>query len=138
MPTVLVTGANRGLGLEFVKQYSRANWEVIATCRDPGSASEVSALAESASSIELYPLEVTDAEGVLNLAATLSGRSIDLLLLNAGVMGASSTTLGELDQANFLHSMNVNTVAPALNGAVSVGEMWHFTQKVSTLVPRLR
>jgi NAD(P)-dependent dehydrogenase (short-subunit alcohol dehydrogenase family) len=114
MPTVLVTGANRGLGLEFVKQYSRANWEVIGTCRDPGNAAEVSALAAASANIELHPLDVTDAEGIRSLAVSLSGRPIDLLLLNAGVMGASSTTLGDLDQADFLHSMNVNTVVPAL------------------------
>lgn len=114
MPTVLVTGANRGLGLEFIKQYSQLGWEVIATCRDLTSAVEASALADIAGNLTLYPLEVTDADSIADLAETLRGRSIDLLLLNAGVLSERSSKLGELEQADFLHSLNVNTVTPAL------------------------
>ncbi len=114
MPTVLVTGANRGLGLEFIKQYSEAGWEVIGTCRDLGSAVEASGLADVIPNIELYPLEVTDTASISALADGLRGKPIDLLLLNAGVMGTASSNLGELDQENFLHSMSVNTVTPAL------------------------
>ncbi len=114
MPTVLVTGANRGLGLEFIKQYSQAGWEVIGTCRDLGSAVEASGLADVAKNITLYPLEVTDPESIANLAQSLAGTAIDLLILNAGVMGEASSNMGELEQADFLHSMSVNTVTPAL------------------------
>lgn len=114
MPTVLVTGANRGLGLEFIKQYSQLGWEVIATCRDLASAVEASALADIATNLTLYPLEATDAGSIADLAATLQGRAIDLLLLNAGVLAEGSSKLGELDQADFLQSLSVNTVTPAL------------------------
>jgi NAD(P)-dependent dehydrogenase (short-subunit alcohol dehydrogenase family) len=92
MPTVLVTGANRGLGLEFIKQYSQAGWEVIGTCRDLTRAVEASGLADVANNIELYPLEVTDMESTAALAESLKGRAIDLLLLNAGVMGKTSSS----------------------------------------------
>ena len=114
MPTVLVTGANRGLGLEFIKQFSQLGWEVIATCRDLANAVEASALADIANNLTLYPLEATDADSIAELAATLQGRSIDLLLLNAGVLSERSSKLGDLDQADFLQSMSVNTVTPAL------------------------
>jgi NAD(P)-dependent dehydrogenase (short-subunit alcohol dehydrogenase family) len=114
MPTVLVTGANRGLGLEFIKQYSQAGWNVLGTCRDLTSAVEASNLADVAPNIELYPLEVTDAESIAALADTLAGRAIDLLILNAGVMPPTAQTLGDLEAEAFLHAMNVNVVAPVM------------------------
>ena len=114
MPTVLVTGANRGLGLEFLKQYSQRGWEVIGTCRDLNSAVEAMGLADVADNVSLYPLEVTDADSIEQLAAALAGRTIDLLLLNAGYMGEQSSRLGELDAADFSYSFEVNTVAPAM------------------------
>jgi len=114
MPTVLVTGVNRGLGLEFVKQYSQRGYTVIGTCRNPADAAEASSLAEIADNIHLLPLDVSSAESIQSLAASLAGRALDLVVLNAGVMGKASSKLGELEQADFMHSMCVNTVAPAL------------------------
>lgn len=114
MPTVLVTGANRGLGLEFIKQYSQLGWEVIATCRDLANAVEASALADIANNLTLHPLEATDADSITDLAKTLEGQSVDLLLINAGVLSERSSKLGELEQADFLQCLNVNTVTPAL------------------------
>ena len=75
MPTVLVTGVNRGLGLEFIKQYAQLGWEVIGTCRDLSGAAEASALAEITDNLTLYPLEVTDPADVQALAETLAGRA---------------------------------------------------------------
>ncbi len=114
MPTALVTGVNRGLGLEFIKQYSQAGWDVIGTCRDLGSAVEASGLADVASNIELYPLEVTNSEAINSLADMLKDRPIDHLVLNAGVMAEQAQVLGELEQDDFMLAMNVNTVSPAL------------------------
>lgn len=114
MPTALVTGVNRGLGLEFIKQYSQAGWQVIGTCRDLGSAVEASGLADVASNIELYPLEMTSAEAIADFAETLKDRPIDHLVLNAGVMAEKAQVLGELEQEDFVHAMSVNTVSPVL------------------------
>ncbi len=114
MPTALITGVNRGLGLEFIKQYSQAGWQVIGTCRDLGSAVEASGLADVASNIELYPLEVTNAEAIVTLADTLRDRPIDHLVLNAGVMAEKAQVMGELDQQDFNLAMSVNAVSPAI------------------------
>lgn len=114
MPTALVTGVNRGLGLEFIKQYSQAGWDVIGTCRDLGSAVEASGLADVANNIELYPLEVTSSEAINSLADLLKERSIDHLVLNAGMMAEKAQVLSELDQEDFILAMSVNTVSPAL------------------------
>jgi NAD(P)-dependent dehydrogenase (short-subunit alcohol dehydrogenase family) len=60
MPTVLITGANRGLGLEFAKQYTRDGWQVIATCRVPDKAGDLRALAEENASVRIEMMDVAD------------------------------------------------------------------------------
>ncbi len=75
MPTLLITGANRGIGLEMARQYSQDGWTVVATCRDPEGAGELQTLArEEGSLVEIHPLSVTDGEGLAALARRLEGR----------------------------------------------------------------
>jgi NAD(P)-dependent dehydrogenase (short-subunit alcohol dehydrogenase family) len=82
----LITGANRGLGLEFARQYLADGWQVYATCRHPGSAFELQHLAEvSDHNLRIMALDVTDSASVKAVAAELDGQAIDLLLNNAGV-----------------------------------------------------
>ncbi len=114
MPTVLVTGANRGLGLEFIKQYAAEGWDVIGTCRSLAAADAAREVAESDSRITLRELEVTDSVAVQALAEELRGTPIDVLILNAGVMGEASMNLGKLDPEDFLKVLNVNVVALAM------------------------
>ena len=86
MPTVLITGANRGLGVEFVRQYLEGDWHVIATCRKPEQATELQALkAINTGQVEIYPLEVTDNDAIHALAAQLEGKAIDIFIQNAGI-----------------------------------------------------
>ena len=80
-PVVLITGANRGLGLEFARQYSEAGWEVIGTARKPDAATDLNELG-----VSVVQLDVTDAECVARMAAELEGQPIDLLINNAGVL----------------------------------------------------
>lgn len=107
MPTALVTGANRGIGLEFVRQYAGAGWHVIATCRKPDTAAELKAVAGT---VEIHRLDVTDAGQIAALAQTLKGRPIDLLINNAGIMGHG--TIGRIDYAAWEEVLRVNTLAP--------------------------
>ena len=113
MATVMITGVNRGLGLEFVRQYAAAGWTVLGTCRDPDNATEVKELATAAANITLYKLDVSDAVAIAELADTLRGIAIDVLILNAGVM-AERTGLGTLKAEEFQQVMNINVVAPAM------------------------
>lgn len=113
MATVLITGVNRGLGLEFIKQYAAAGWTVLGTCRDPGNAPDAQAVAAEFDTVSLYPLDVANVASISELVKTLGAVAIDVLLLNAGVMG-ERTGLGTLDAEQFLQVMNVNVVAPAL------------------------
>lgn len=105
-PTVLVTGANRGLGLEFARQYAADGWNVIATARNPEGADELEAL-----SVEVLALDVADAASVDSLARALNGRPIDLLINNAGIF-PRVRGIEEIDFDDYERTLVVNTVGP--------------------------
>lgn len=110
MPTVLITGANRGIGLELTRQYASAGWEVIACCRKP---KEAIALAKLKGSIELRPLDVAKPASIARLAAALKGRTIEVLLNNAGILGRRAG-FGKAESKEFLAIMQVNALGPLL------------------------
>ncbi len=113
MSTVLVTGANRGLGLEFARQYAADGWKVYAACRDPDAAQELAQVAaESGGAIRVLALDVTDAASVRAAAQSLAGEAIDLLINNAGVGSPKKQRLGRLDYAAWAHVLDVNTLGP--------------------------
>lgn len=87
MSVVLITGANRGLGLEFVRQYAADGWQIIACCRKPDEANELQALADENSEIVIEQLDVNDFDAIDSLAEKYKGRPIDILLNNAGIIG---------------------------------------------------
>jgi NAD(P)-dependent dehydrogenase (short-subunit alcohol dehydrogenase family) len=110
---VLVTGANRGLGLEFVRQYAADGWQVCAACRSPRTAKELQHLAsESGGRIRVLEIDVTDSASVRAAALELKGGAIDLLLNNAGVMGPRSERIGSLDYAAWAGVLDANTLGP--------------------------
>jgi len=113
MPIVLVTGANRGLGLEFARQYAAEGWQVFAACRSPDDASELKQLAaQSGGQVRVLPMDVTDTASVRASARELSGQPIDLLLNNAGVMGPRNERLGRLDYAAWMKVLDTNSLGP--------------------------
>lgn len=113
MPTVLVTGANRGLGLEFCRQYLTQGWDVIACCRDPGKAGELSRLKDEFSGLRIEALEMTDFAQIDELAKKLLTVDIDVLINNAGVYDErQGYGFGRLDYSLWRHSLLVNTLAP--------------------------
>jgi NAD(P)-dependent dehydrogenase (short-subunit alcohol dehydrogenase family) len=113
MPSALITGANRGIGLEFAKQYLADGWRVYATCRDPNSASELRQLADkSGDKLRILALNVTDPASVKAAAAELDGQAIDLLLNNAGVGGVRGQTIGNIDYEAWAKVLDANTMGP--------------------------
>ncbi len=107
--TVLITGSNRGLGLEFAKQYAAQGWTVIATTRKPAEAKELNDLAAKNKSVMVEKLDVTDLESVKALAAKYKGKPVDVLINNAGILGdVPKQTFGNLDRDLFRQVMDTN------------------------------
>jgi NAD(P)-dependent dehydrogenase (short-subunit alcohol dehydrogenase family) len=119
MPTVLVTGASRGIGLEFVRQYSADGWSVLACCRSPQRAAELRDLAATNPQVKIHTLDVSDFAAIDALASQLRGQSIDVLLNNAGLYGPKAGSehdlhqeFGHMDYAAWTRLFVVNTQAP--------------------------
>ncbi|MFH2133993.1 MAG: SDR family oxidoreductase [Pseudomonadota bacterium] len=114
MKTMLITGANRGIGLEFCKQYAAAGWRVIACCRNLGKADALNELAKQYPvQIEVHALDVTDHALIEQLSRTLSGEAIDLFINNAGVYPSSDRKgFGHTDYAEWMDAFNINAMAP--------------------------
>lgn len=116
--TVLITGTNRGIGLELVKQYAEKGWDVVATARNPEKADELQALAKKHKKVTVEKLDVSDVKAIEALAAKYKGKPVDVLINNAGTLGdVSKQTIGALDQTEFVSVLNANTF-----GALKVTE----------------
>ncbi|MEV1156008.1 SDR family oxidoreductase [Micromonospora chokoriensis] len=113
-PTILVTGANRGIGLEFVRQYAALGRSVTATCRKPDDAEELHVLARRHHDITVLQLDVTDDSSIAGCVAALGETPLDLLLNNAGCYGRASGELDALDKADWTAMFEVNTMGPLL------------------------
>jgi NAD(P)-dependent dehydrogenase (short-subunit alcohol dehydrogenase family) len=114
MPTILITGASRGLGLEFARQYLAAGWQVIAACRNPGSAKALASLAgHSPGASTLIEMDVADAASVKRAARGLGDRSIDVVINGAGIFGGNSQSIGSLDYGDWSAVLEVNLLGPA-------------------------
>ena len=105
--TVLITGANRGLGLEFARQYADAGWRVIGTARKPEKAKELADLG-----VRLMQLDVADAASVAKLAADLDDQPIDLLINNAGMANRDGMSFETLSFEGIERVLQVNTIGP--------------------------
>ncbi len=113
MATVLVTGANRGIGLEFCRQYAEAGWKVLACCRNPSAALELQGLAARQSGVSVHELDVARFEQADTLSARLGEETIDVLLANAGLYGDHDRHgFGALDYGRWQETMTVNALAP--------------------------
>jgi NAD(P)-dependent dehydrogenase (short-subunit alcohol dehydrogenase family) len=109
MPTVLITGASRGLGLEFARQYAAEKWRVHAACRDPETAE---ALGKLKGDIHPHRLDVRSVPQIAALKSSLGEEPIDILVNNAGIYGPRNQEIGHLEDGPWLDVLHVNAVAP--------------------------
>lgn len=117
MPVALVTGANRGLGLEFTRQYLEADWQVLAACRNPGDSEAFAELASDR--LEPIRIDVSDHDTIARAAEALADRPVDVLINNAGVFGPNSgqhndwrQTFGHMDYEIWADVIRINTMGP--------------------------
>lgn len=116
MPTVLITGAGRGLGLEFARQYAADGWKVLATVRSPDKAGKLSGVPGD---IAILPLDAADPAAAAALGEHLIGVPIDLLINNAGVYGPRGVSFaqgaeGLVDVAAGRQALDTNILGPLL------------------------
>jgi NAD(P)-dependent dehydrogenase (short-subunit alcohol dehydrogenase family) len=126
MPTVLLTGAARGLGLDFTRRYAAKGWRIHACARDP------EALKSIKGEIHSHRLEVTDYKAVKALAKQLAGESIDVLICNAGIGGErdqKGQVLGAFDAEAMRRIFEVNTLAPLMMAEAFVDHVARSEQK---------
>lgn len=131
MPNLLITGANRGIGLEFAKQYVEAGWRVFACCRNPDKSEVLKQLAsQHAGWLSMHALDVTNFEQIDSLAAELASQEIDLLLNNAGIcLDAHNNGFGATDYAAWMQTFRVNSMAPLKMAETFVRQITRSQQK---------
>jgi NAD(P)-dependent dehydrogenase (short-subunit alcohol dehydrogenase family) len=112
MTTALITGANRGIGLELARQYAAAGWQVYAAARDPAAAELRQLAQEFPGSVHPLGLDVTDAQSVQAAGKVVGNAPIDHLINCAGVMGGSRQQIGDMDYAGWAQVFDINTMGP--------------------------
>ena len=135
MNTILITGANRGIGFELARRYADAGWRVVAGVQDVARAKSVLSFAEC------VEVDVAESASVAALAAKYSNDTIDVLINNAGVIGPETQSSSHMDFDGFLDTLNINTLGPlritqALLPALQrakVGKIITITSKMGSL-----
>lgn len=117
MPTALIAGASRGIGLEFAHQYAADGWRVIGTCRDARGEARL-----RAAGADPHRLDVSDAGQISALAASLAGTSIDVFVHNAGIYGPNASGVTAPDEHVFEEVMRVNVLA-AMRTLAAIGPL---------------
>jgi NAD(P)-dependent dehydrogenase (short-subunit alcohol dehydrogenase family) len=109
MPTVLITGAGRGLGLEYARQYAADGWKVIGTVREPAAGAALAALGKG---VEVHLADMADRKTLARLAKDLKGTPIDVLICNAGIYGPRDANFGKMDYDAWAQVMQINVFGP--------------------------
>jgi NAD(P)-dependent dehydrogenase (short-subunit alcohol dehydrogenase family) len=113
-PTALITGSNRGIGLEYVRQYAAKGWKVIATCRNPAEATELQTLAKANPAVVVEKMDVSDVEQIDALAGKYKDKPIDVVSNNAGITGGMMSQMfgKKMEWPVFEQILKTNVVGP--------------------------
>ena len=131
-PTVLITGANRGIGLEFAGQYAERGWNIIATVRKPESATELLTIAENYPQLVIEQLDVTDFARIDELSIKYADQPVDVLLSNAGITPKYKSAFKNVEGVDWdmaVKSFEVNAMAPLKLSQAFMGQVAASTQK---------
>ena len=132
MKTILITGANRGIGLEFVRQFAEDGWRVLACCRHPDKSDALNKLAaQHPDRVKIHVLDVASHAQIERLAQILSEETIDLLINNAGIYPASDAGgFGHTNYAEWMSAFSINTMAPLKMAEAFVKQIIRGRQKL--------
>ncbi|NVJ60433.1 MAG: SDR family oxidoreductase [Gammaproteobacteria bacterium] len=114
MQHLLITGCNRGLGLEFCRQFLEAGWKVTATCREPEHAKSLSELKSKYSALSIKQLFLDEPSSFDSFTSELGTQPVDLLINNAGTYGGTPQALDNCDPEQWQHTFLVNSISPIL------------------------
>src|SRR2546428_366772 len=134
MPSVLISGANRGIGLEFARQYAADGWQVYATARNMADTAELEALGER---VAIHRLEVTDQRSIEALARVLGETPIDVLIANAGISGDLARPVERIDQREMVDVMAVNAFGALALAAALLPNLTAGTRKIAIAISSL-
>jgi len=133
-PTVLITGANRGIGLALSKKYLSMDFHVLATCPDLNDSADLQALAKASPSVEVFQLDITDENSINHLSKSLKDVQIDVLINNAGIVSGDpevtcnldldpSQIFGTIDEKAWERVLETNTIAPVMVSQALISNM---------------
>ncbi len=135
MPSVIITGANRGLGLEFARQYAADGWRVFACCREPQQAHDLHELAEQGENLTVHGVDVANHKQIDALAGDMSNEKIDVIISNAGIY--QEGRFRELDYQAWVESFQVNTFATAKLTEAFVAQLGHSDKRLIVAITSL-
>jgi NAD(P)-dependent dehydrogenase (short-subunit alcohol dehydrogenase family) len=134
MPSVLISGSNRGIGLEFARQYAADGWRVYATARNLADAADLGALGKR---VSIHRLNVTDEGSINELARAMAGRPLDVLIANAGISGDLARPAERIDQKEIIDVMAVNAFGALALAAALHPNLCAGTRKISIAMSSL-
>ncbi|WP_027856182.1 SDR family oxidoreductase [Marinobacterium jannaschii] len=127
--TVLITGAARGIGLEFVRHYLARGWQVHACARNLAEATELQQLEQSGSGLSLHQLDISSDEQIAELTLALDRQPLDLLINNAGIYGPKKLAFGEVTRDRWRRVLEINTISPLMLTQALIGNLMAGRQK---------
>lgn len=132
--TILITGANRGIGLELTRIFANNNWQVLACCRHPEQAEQLQKIVNGHGQVRVYALDVSDGGAIERLASGLRHETIDILFNNAGIFGPREQGFGHTDPAAWLQVLRTNVIAPLQMAEALVEQVARSRRKVIAAV----
>ena len=114
MTTIMITGANRGIGLELVKQYCNRNYQVIGTYRDETTSGELISMSRNLDNLKVHSLDVCSDQSLEDFSSKLGDTPVDIFINNAGVYGPRDSSFSNVDEINWIPVFQTNAIAPLL------------------------
>ena len=129
MATIIVTGANRGIGLELAKQYCNRNYQVIGTYRDETTSEELISMSRNLDNLKVYSLDVSSDQSLKDFSSKLGETPVDIFINNAGVYGPRDSSFNNVDEKKWIPVFQTNAIAPLLLTQLIIENLRNGSQK---------